>query len=39
MDSIYINNQLKEWIQKEFPDSFKEECSNWWGRGGNWWSR
>ena len=39
MGSVYINNQLKEWIQKEFPDSFKEECSNWWGRGGNWWSR
>lgn len=39
MSSVDINNQLKEWIQKEFPDSFNEECSNWWGRGGNWWSR
>lgn len=39
MSSVDINNQLKEWIQKEFPDSFKEECSNWWGHGGNWWSR
>lgn len=39
MSSVYINNQLKEWIQKEFPDSFNEECSNWWGRGDNWWSR
>lgn len=39
MDSVYINNHLKEWIQNEFPDSFMEKYSNWWGRGGNWWSR
>ena len=39
MDSVYINNHLKEWIQNEFPDSFIEKYSNWWGRGGNWWSR
>ena len=39
MSSIYINNHLKDWIQKEFPDSFKEKLSNWWGRSGNWWSR
>jgi hypothetical protein len=39
MCSVYINNYLKEWIQKEFPDSFKEDYSNWWGRRGNWWSR
>lgn len=39
MGSVYINNHLKEWIQKEFPDSFKEKYSNWWGRKGNWWSR
>lgn len=39
MESVYINNHLKEWIQKEFPDSFKEKDSNWWGRKSNWWSR
>ncbi len=39
MNPVYINNQLKEWINKEFPDSFKEKISNWWGRSGNWWSR
>ena len=39
MGAVYINNHLKEWIQKEFPDSFKEDYSNWWGRGRNWWSR
>ena len=39
MDSIYINNHLKEWIQEEFADSFKEKSSNWKGRGNNWWSR
>ena len=39
MGSVYINKQLKEWIQKEFPDLFKEKISNWWGRQSNWWSR
>ena len=39
MGSIYINNNFRKWIQKEFPDVFKQEYSNWWGRMGNWWSR
>ena len=39
MEPVYINNRLKEWIQREFPKSFEEKYSNWWGRGSNWWSR
>ncbi len=39
MESVYIDNQLKEHIQKAFPDSFEEEQSNWKGRRSNFWSR
>lgn len=45
MNSVYIDNNLKNWVKEKFPDSFREkspngeELSNWWGRSGNWWSR
>ena len=39
MESVYINEDLKNWIQKEFPDTFKEAFSNWLGRQRNWWAR